>query len=61
MLKRELQKLLPGARIVGTVSAERVTNAQNICDLIVSTVKLKSVIPVIQVRPILTASDGKPS
>lgn len=57
MLKRELQKLLPGARIVGTVSAERVTNAQNICDLIVSTVKLKSVIPVIQVRPILTASD----
>lgn len=57
MLKRELQKLLPGARIVGTVSAERVSNAQNICDLIVSTVKLKSVIPVIQVHPILTASD----
>lgn len=57
MLKREIQKLLPGVRIVGTVSADRVSNAQNICDLIVSTVKLKSVIPVIQVHPILTAAD----
>ena len=57
MLKREIQKLLPGVRIVGTVSADRVSNAQNICDLIVSTVKLKSVILVIQVHPILTAAD----
>lgn len=57
MLKREMQKLLPGARIVGVVSADEMTNAQNICDLIVSTVKLRSVIPVIQVHPILTAAD----
>lgn len=57
MLKRELQKMIPGVEIVGTVSVDQVMNAQNICDLIVSTVKIKSVIPVIHVHPILTASD----
>ncbi len=57
MLKRELQKMIPGVEIAGTVSADKVINAQNICDLIVSTVNIKNVIPVIHVHPILTDTD----
>lgn len=54
MIKRELQKLLPEAEIVGVLASDAVKNAQNICDVIVTTVSLKSVIPVICVHPILT-------
>ncbi|MCD8353140.1 MAG: BglG family transcription antiterminator [Clostridiales bacterium] len=57
MLKREVQKLLPFAEIVGVVSAVKLVNAQDICDLIISTVRLNSVIPVITVHPILTEFD----
>ncbi len=57
MLKREILKLLPGVQIVGVQSAAQIQNAQEICDLIVSTIKLKSVVPVIQVQPILTSRD----
>ena len=34
-----------------------VKNAQNQCDIIISTVKMKSVVPVIQVHPIITKQD----
>ncbi len=40
MLKREVHKLLPFAEIVDVVAAVNLVNVQNICDLIISTVKL---------------------
>ena len=39
MIKREVQKLLPFAEIVDVVAAVDLLNAQDICDLIISTVK----------------------
>lgn len=58
MLKREIQKLLPYANIVNVAAAD-VKNVQNLCDLVISTVKIKSVIPVLVVHPILTDEDRK--
>lgn len=57
MLKREIQKLLPYAEIVDVVAAVDLLNAQNICNLIVSTIKVNSVVPVITVHPVLTEYD----
>lgn len=57
MIRREIQKMLPDAKIVGVESVTTVKNAQNRCDLIISTVKMKSVVPVIQVHPIITKQD----
>ena len=57
MIKREVQKLLPFAEIVDVVAAVDLLNAQDICDLIISTVKINSVIPSITVHPILTEFD----
>lgn len=54
MLKRELQKMLPAAEIVGVIASSSIQKLQNKCDIIVSTVKLKSSVPVILVHPILT-------
>lgn len=59
MIKREVQKLLPFAEIVDVVAAVDLLNAQDICDLIISTVKINSVIPSITVHPILTEFDRK--
>ncbi len=59
MLKREVQKLLPHAKIVDVVAAIDVINIQEICDLVISTVKIKSVVPTITVHPILTDFDRK--
>lgn len=59
MIKREVQKLLPFAEIVDVVAAIDLLNAQDICDLIISTVKINSVIPSITVHPILTEFDRK--
>ncbi|MBE5967240.1 MAG: transcription antiterminator [Lachnospiraceae bacterium] len=59
MLKKELQKLLPQAQIVDVVAAVDVIQVQNICDLVISTVKIKSLVPVIVVHPILTDYDRK--
>ncbi len=59
MLKREIQKLLPFAEITGVVPAVNLVNAQNLCDLIISTVKLTSVVPVIIVHPVLTEFDRR--
>ena len=49
--------MLPDARIVGVESVTSVKNAQNRCDIIISTVKMKNVVPVIQVHPIITKQD----
>lgn len=57
MLKRELKKMFPEVEIIGIKAATKLHNVQATCDLIVSTVKLKSVVPVIQVHPILTGRD----
>ncbi len=59
MIRREVQKILPFAEIVDVVSAANVVNAQDICDLIITTVKMNSVIPVITVHPILTEFDRR--
>lgn len=59
MLKKELQKLLPQAQIVDVVAAVDVIKVQNICDLVISTVKITSMVPVIVVHPILTDFDRK--
>ena len=59
MIKREVQKLLPFAEIAGVVAAVNLINAQDICDLIISTVKVSSVIPSITVHPVLTEFDRK--
>lgn len=57
MLKRELIKMFPEIEIVGVESTTTVLNAQARCEMIVSSVKLKSVVPVVQVHPILTGRD----
>lgn len=59
MLRREIQKLLPQAKIIGVVAAVDLSSIQKECDLIISTVNLKAVVPVIVVRPILTDYDRK--
>lgn len=38
MLKREVQNLLPHARIVGVAAAVDLVNVQGICDLIISAI-----------------------
>lgn len=57
MLKREIQKLLPYAEIAGVVAAVNLLNAQELCNLIVSTIKVNSVVPSITVHPVLTEYD----
>lgn len=57
MLKREIQKLLPFAEIVDVRAVVDMINVQNICDLVISTVKIHAVVPVITVHPILTEFD----
>ncbi|MFQ9514794.1 MAG: BglG family transcription antiterminator [Eubacterium sp.] len=57
MLRREITKMFPEAEVVGVKATANLTNAQAVCDIIVSTVKVKSMVPVVQVHPILTARD----
>jgi len=57
MLKQEIQQLLPRATIVGVISKMEMLCSQARYDLIISTVNIKSDIPVIVVRPILTNKD----
>ncbi len=59
MIKREVQKLLPFAEIVGVCAAVGLRNVQDICDLIISTVTINSVVPNIVVHPILTEYDRR--
>lgn len=57
MLKREIQKILPFAEIVDVRAVVDMVNVQNVCDLVISTVKVNTVVPVITVHPILTEFD----
>lgn len=57
MLKGEISSLLPNAKIIGVVSADEVTASKKDCDFIISSVNVKTNIPVIVVNPILTDSD----
>lgn len=57
MIRREVKRLLPDCEIVAVESARTVVNAQDQCDVIISTIKLQSVVPVIQVNPILSQKD----
>jgi len=57
MLRREVAKLLPEADIIGVVPAINAVHVQDTCDLVISTVRVQSIIPVIVVNPILTDDD----
>lgn len=59
MISHELQRILPQAKIVGVIAASHILNPQNICDIIISSVKLNTVVPVIVVNPILNDFDRK--
>lgn len=59
MISHELKRILPQVRIVGVQAASEIRNPQNICDLIVSSVKMKTVVPVIVVNPILNDFDRR--
>lgn len=59
MISHELKRLLPQAKIVGVHAAADIVNPQNTCDIIVSSVKMKTVVPVIVVNPILNDFDRK--
>ncbi len=59
MIKREVQKLLPFAEIVGVRAAIGLMNVQEVCDLIITTIKINSVVPSIVVHPILTEFDRR--
>lgn len=59
MIKREVQKLLPFADIAGVCAAIGLMNVQEVCDLIISTIPIHSVVPNIVVHPILTEFDRR--
>ena len=57
MIRREVRRLLPDCEIVGVESARTIVNAQDKCDVIISTINMKSVAPVIKINPIMTQKD----
>lgn len=57
MLRYELNNLLPNAEIVGVAAAPSLMDAKEEYDLIISTVKIRSMVPVLVVHPILTDED----
>lgn len=57
MLRREISQLLPEAEIVDVRSIDNLVNAQNVCDVIISTIRISSVVPDIVVHPVLTEED----
>ncbi len=57
MIRREVRRLLPDCEITGVESARTIRNAQDKCDVIISTINMKSVVPVIKINPILTKKD----
>lgn len=59
MLRHEIERLLPDAEIVGLVSTIDVRQWQDRCDLIISTLRIRSMIPVITVNPVLTNEDRR--
>ena len=59
MIKHELLKMLSNIEIVGVISSKEAVNVQNICDVVITTIKMKCLVPVIVVHPILTDFDRK--
>ena len=59
MISHELERILPQAKIVGVTAASKMINPQEVCDLIISSVKINAVVPVIVVNPILNDFDRK--
>ncbi|MDO5146830.1 MAG: BglG family transcription antiterminator [Eubacteriales bacterium] len=59
MIKYEVSKILPNIEVVGVISAKEAVNVQKICDVVITTVKMKCLVPVIVVHPILTDVDRK--
>ncbi len=59
MLEQEIRSLLPYAKIVGIVDYIKFQRLQDYCDLIISSIKLDTVVPTITVHPILTEEDKK--
>lgn len=57
MLKGEISSLLPNAKVLDVAALCDVKNASLTCDLVISTVKVESDVPVIVVHPILTDTD----
>ncbi len=57
MLKRELQNMLGDSAEIKVLSADGLEEVPRDCDFIVSTVSIKSELPVIYVHPIMTAAD----
>lgn len=57
MIRHELLDMLPFADIVGVEAADSLQNAQERCDLIVSSVRITAAVPVIQVNPIMNDFD----
>ena len=59
MIKYELLKMLPNIEVVGVIASKEAVNIQQICDVVVTTIKMKCLVPVIVVHPILTDYDRK--
>lgn len=59
MIKHELLKMLPDIEIAGVISSKEAVNVHNICDVVVTTLKMNCLVPVIVVHPILTDFDRK--
>lgn len=59
MIKHELLKMLPNIEIVGVIASKEAVNMQQICDVVITTIKMKCLVPVIVVHPILTDFDRK--
>ena len=54
MLRWEISSLLPNARVVDVVAVQDVFNVKDICDVVISTVPVKSDVPVQVVHPVMT-------
>ncbi len=59
MISHELKRILPRAKVVGVVSVSDMVNPHNICDIIIASAKVKALVPVIIVNPILNDFDRK--
>ena len=59
MICHEIERILPQAQIVGVTAVSHLVNPQEVCDIIISSVKLKTVVPVVVVNPILNDFDRK--
>lgn len=59
MISHELSRILPQAKITGVIAASELSNPQGSCDIIVSSVKLHTVVPVIVVNPVLNDFDRR--